>query len=417
MELVMAGAVDRFAPLGAALQLAISVNISVAVVIGAVLPILGLPAAGSFVLGLCVAGAGICFAAVAAVTAQLFESSRSANGAAFAVLGVFYLIRVVGDMSPAAWLLWLSPFGWVEQARPYTGDHWWVLILAVLGAGAATATAVRLCRKRDFGSGLLPARSGPRYAAASSRGVFGLSWRIHRGTLAGWSFGVLVGGVAFGSFAKDMDALTSSGRLEKIMSRLGGSHDMADAYLATIMSMFAVLAAAYAVAVIVRARGEESSGRIEAVLAGTAGRSRWVLSHVSLAAIGSAVLLFAGGLGAGLSDAVSSHDASVLGTVIGAAMAQWPAVLVVTGLAAAVFAAVPARTAAAWGLLGLFGFLTLIGPEIGAGQDLLDISPFNQVPKVPSAPYAVTPLAVLLVLAVGLVAATVISYRRRDMAA
>jgi ABC-2 type transport system permease protein len=416
LELVVSGPVDRFAPLAAALTLTMSVNLSVGVVIGAVLPFLGLPAAGAFVLGLSVAGAGMFFAAVAAVSAQVFESSRSANGAAFAVLGGCYLIRVVADLSPAGWLLWLSPLGWVEQARPFAGDHWWVLVPALLGAALVVGLAVRLSRLRDFGSGILPSRPGPRYAAADTRGVFGLAWRLHRGTLAGCTFGVLLGAVAFGSFAKDVTILTSSGRVEKILSQLGGSRDMTDAYLATIMSFFGVLAAAYAVAVVVRARGEETSGRIETVLAGTAGRTRWVLSHVLFAALGSGVLLVATGLGAGVTDALRTHDAGAVGTVLGAALAQWPAVLAVAGFAAVLFAAVPTLTAASWGLLGFFGVLTLIAPSLDVGQAVLDLSPFNHVPKLPAASATATQLIVLSALSLVLLAGTVAAFRRRDVA-
>jgi ABC-2 type transport system permease protein len=418
LELVVSGAVDRFAPLAAALQLTISVNVAVGVVIGVVLPFLGLPAAGAFVLGLSVAGAGAFFAAVAAVTAQLFESSRSANAAAFAVLGFFYLVRAVADIIPASWLLWFSPVGWAEQSRPYAGDRWWVLSLAFLAAGLLVAAAVRLSRLRDFGSGILPARPGPRYAAAGTRGVFGLAWRLHRATLAGWSFGILAGAAVLGLFAKDVVALTSSARVEKIMSELGGTQNMTDAYLATIMNLLGVLAAAYAVSVIVRARGEETGGRAEAVLAGAEGRGRWLLSHVLFAAAGSGVLLLVAGLAGGLADGLRTHDlAGTLGTVSGAALAQWPAVLVVTGFAAVLFAALPARTAAAWGLFGLFAFLTLLAPGLKLSQAVLDLSPFNQVPKLPGAVFTATPLVVLGAVAAALLAAAVVAFRRRDLSA
>jgi len=97
-ELVAAGVVDRKAPLVAALRLVIGVNIAVGVIIGAVLPITGLGAGGAFALGLSMAGCGIVFAALAAVCAQLFEASRSANSAALSLLGGFYLLRAVADM-------------------------------------------------------------------------------------------------------------------------------------------------------------------------------------------------------------------------------------------------------------------------------------------------------------------------------
>lgn len=418
-ELVAAGVVDRVAPLAAALQLVISVNLAAGVVIGAVFPVLGLPAAGAFALGLSIAGCGIFFAAVAAVCAQLFETSRTANGVALSLLGAFYLVRAVGDMShPAGWLLWASPVGWTEQVRPYAGDRWWALAVPAVGSAVLIAVALRLLGRRDFGSGVLPTRPGPAYAAADTRGTFGLAWRMHRGTLTGWTVGVLLAALVFGSFVRDVGVLTGSARVRKIMAELGGSRNMADAYVSSIMGVFGIMAAVFAVTVIVRARAEEAGGRIELVFAGTPSRARWVLSHVVFAAAGSVVILAAAGFGAGLSEGLGAHDVGhALGSLFGAAFAQVPAVLLVTALAVLVFAAFPRYTGASWGLLGLFGFLTLVGPELKVSQYVLDVSPFSQVPKLPGSSVTTTPLVVMGVLALAVLAAALGAFRRRDLLA
>jgi ABC-2 type transport system permease protein len=415
-ELVSAGAVGPNAPLAAALQISISVNISAGVVIGAVLPFLGLPAAGAFALGLSIAGCGVVFTALSAVTAQLSESSRTANGIAFALLGFFYLVRAAGDMSSGSWLLWCSPLGWTEQVRAYSGDRWWVLALSAVASVLLIALAVYLSRLRDYGSGVLPARPGPEYAAADTRGVFGLAWRVHRASLAGWTFGMLVGALAFGAFAKDVNVLSTSGRVQNIMAELGGTRNLSNAYLASIMGLFGILAGAYAVSVIARARAEEADGRLEVVLAGAIGRTRWILSHVLFAVAGTAVLLAAAGFGAGLSDGLRTHDVgNALGRLFGAAFAQWPAVLVIAALAAVLLGALPAYVGAGWGLLALFGFLTLIGPTLKFSQPILDVSPFNQVPKLPGVAFTATPLLWLCVAAAAALAATLAAFRRRDL--
>lgn len=418
-ELVAAAAVDRTAPQAAALQFVVSLNLGIGVLIGAVLPILGLPVAGAFALGLAVAGCGIFFAAAASVCAQVFESSRAANTAALSLLGAAYLVRAVGDTYHAvSWLVWASPVGWAEAVQPYAGDRWWVLAIPAAGAALLVALALRLLSRRDFGSGIMPARPGPARAAADTRGTFGLAWRIHRGAVAGWTAGVLVGALVFGSFVKNVQVLTGGEQVRKTLSELGGSQNPTDAYIGAIMEVFAIMAAAVALTVIGRARAEEAEGRIEPVLAGTPSRARWVASHAVFAVLGPVLVLAAAGLGAGLSDGLSTHEpAHALGSLLGAAFAQAPAVVLIAALAALLFAVVPKYTGASWGLYALFAFLSLVGPELKVGQYVLDASPFSQAPKLPGAAFRVTPVVVMGALAAAGLAAVLAVFRRRDVLA
>jgi ABC-2 type transport system permease protein len=418
-ELVAAGVVDRKAPLVAAIQLVFGMNLVAGVLIGALFPFIGLSAGGAFALGLAIAGSGIFFAAVALVCAQLFESSRSANATSLSLLGFFYLVRAVGDMGDgASWLGWCSPLGWAQRVHPYAGDRWWVLALPVVGAGALIAVAVRLLDQRDFASGRLAPGLGPAYASASTRGTLGLAWRTHRGMIAGWTAGMLVGGLVLGSFVKNVQVLTDSDQVQNIMADLGGSRNMSDAFVATCMGVFGIMAAAVALNVIARARAEEADGRIELAFAGTPSRVRWLLGHVVLAVGGAVVVLAAGGFGAGLTDGLYAHDLGhTMGSVFGAAFAQLPAVLVIAGIAVLLLAAFPRYTGASWGIYGAFAFVTLIGPELNVSHYVLDVSPFSQVPKLPGASVAATPLVVMAALAVVGSAVALGVFRRRDLLA
>lgn len=416
-ELVAAGAVDRRAPLVAALQLVIGVNIAVGVIIGAVLPLTGLGAGGAFALGLSMAGCGIVFAGVAAVCAQLFEASRSANAAALSLLGGFYLLRAVADMSEGStWLLWASPIGWAEQVRPYDGDRWWALAVPVVASVLLIALSLRLLDRRDFGSGVLPSRPGPVYAGRDTLGTLGLAWRMHRGSLLGWSIGILASALVFGSFVRDVGNLLDSDRVQEIMESLGGSQDMADSYVASIVGVFGILATVFALTVIVRARAEEAGGRIELIFSGTPSRASWILSHLTFAMGGAVVLLAVAAFGMGLSQGLGAHDVGgALADVFGAVAAQLPAVLLITALAALLFAVMPRWTAAGWGVLGLSGFISLVGPQLKVSQYVLDISPFTHVPKLPGNEVVATPLVVMGALALAGLAATLVAFRRRDL--
>lgn len=99
LELIGAGAVGRRAPLTAALTTAFGASLLLGLLV--TLALLGQGAAGALALGPAFAGAGCAFAAVAAVTAQLTESARTAKGMAGAVLALAFLLRATGTPGPA----------------------------------------------------------------------------------------------------------------------------------------------------------------------------------------------------------------------------------------------------------------------------------------------------------------------------
>lgn len=122
LELVGSAAVGRHAALTAGLLIALSANVVLALLLSACLIALGLPAAGAISLALAIAGCGFVFTAVAAITAQVAGTARSARGLAIGVLGVVYLLRAVGDSAGTpgpGWLTWLSPVGWAELIRSF----------------------------------------------------------------------------------------------------------------------------------------------------------------------------------------------------------------------------------------------------------------------------------------------------------
>ena len=75
------------------------------------------PAAGSFALGASLSGVGLVFAGVAAVAAQVSQTTSSMNGIVGAALGAAYLLRAAGDVGDGT-LSWLSPIGWGQATRP-----------------------------------------------------------------------------------------------------------------------------------------------------------------------------------------------------------------------------------------------------------------------------------------------------------
>ncbi len=88
---------------------------------------------------------------------------------------------------------------------------------------------------------------------------------------------------------------------------------------------------------VLRARGEESSGRAGLVLATGLSRVRWLGSHLAVAVLGGGLLSRVAALGlavAGVGSA-GTGDTALFGTAIGAAMAYQPAHRVTAGAAGA----------------------------------------------------------------------------------
>jgi ABC-2 type transport system permease protein len=419
LELVGATAVGRQAALAASLVVSFGSCLALVPLIAAVGAVFGYPAAGSLAMGLAVGLAGCVFAAVAAAWAQLTTSARTARGMAGGVLGVAFLLRAVGDSaSGLSWLTWASPLGWAERMQAYGGDRWAVAGLPVAAAAVATGCAAVLAARRDLGGGLLPDRPGPAQAPGWLRGPLTLAWRLHRGALLGWAVGVALAAAVLGSAARGIGAvLNISPQARQEIIRLGGHSGLVNAYIAAMLQIMGVAAAAYAMAAALRLRSEESEHLADPVLATPTGRVRWAGSHLLVGAAGTAVLLAVAGVGMALGDGLTSGGlAAQLPRLTGAALAQVPAAWLMAGLAAALFGLAPrVSVPAAWTAFGLVALLTLLGPAIKLPQWVLDVSPFTHVPKLPGVPFTITPLAWLLVVAVALTVAGLAGFRRRDL--
>ena len=425
LELVGSAAVGRLAALTAGLLVALAANVVLAVLLAVVLVVLGLPVAGSVAFALVITTCGLAFAAIAALAAQLAASARAARGIAIGVLGAAYLLRAVGDASGAggvSWLTWLSPLGWTEMLRPYTEDRWWVLALPLALTAAATAGAYVLVVLRDHGAGLLPDRPGAAAASAFLRSPFGLAWRLQRGTLYGWAAGFAFTFAASGAAAKGIGSLLGgSSQLRNAFTRLGGQAGITDAYLAAIMSLAGLAAAAYATSAVLRLRAEETGGQAEPLLATAIGRTRWGLSHIAVAVAGTAVLLAVAGVAAGLGYGLRTGSAGPeVARLLGAGLAQLPASLAVAGAAVVLFGLAPrASVAGAWTVVGVLVLIALFGQVLRLSQPILDVSPFTHVPKLPGAAVTVhttgAPLLWLSLAVLALVAAGLAALRRRDI--
>lgn len=418
LELLAGGVVGKQAPLAAALVIGVGAALATGLLTAAALAGVGLPAAGSLAFGLAWTATGVAFAGVGAVTAQVTTSARAARGLSAAVLGAAYAARAVGDSTgdvDPMWLSWTSPIGWGQQVRPYAGDRWAVFLVSIVFAAACVAGAALLSSRRDLGTGLLQERPGPAGAARGFDSPLALAWRLQRGMLLGWAIGFLVLGFILGNVASNIGDMLDSPAAQEMIMKLGGVEGLTDAFIAAELGFMGIGGAAFGVQAALRMHGEETSLRLEPVLATATGRLRWAASHLSLAFAGPVVLAAVAGVAVGAANAAQTGDGADLAEAVLGALVHLPAIWIMVGLVVVTYGLAPRFAPATWGIL--VGFL-LVG-EIGALLELptwvMDLSPFTHVPRLPGGELRVAPLLWLTTIAVGLVVLGLAGFRRRDV--
>ncbi len=420
LELIGATVVGRHAALACALTVAVVANLVIGVAMAAAAIALGLPAVGSIAFVAGIVGSGLVFAGIAAITAQIAQTARSARGLAIAVLVLAFLLRALGDSAGQGgphWLSWLSPSGWAELNRAFGAIRWWVLALPVAVALACGTAGGVLAARRDYDAGWLAQRRGPAAASASLSSPLALAWRLQRATLLAWTSGALVYGIVIGASAKGIAGAFGSGEVKKIVDRLGGQAGVTNAYLAALLSFTGLVAAGYAISTVLRLRSEETEGHADPVLATGTGRIAWSAAHLVIAAGGTGLIVALTGLGTGLGYVYRAGGGGAeIGRLLAAGLAQAPAALVIGGITAAMFGLAPrASVAVSWTVLGVVVTLLLVGATLQLSHWVMDISPFTHLPKLPGGVVHPAPLIALCAIAALLAVTGVAGLRRRDI--
>lgn len=412
-ELLRASAVGRFAPMTAALVVTVVANLLLGVSVTISLISYPLAVPDSIALGVGLALVGCVFTGTALLAAQMVSSTRGMYGIAGAMIAVFYALRAIGDVGHPV-LSWLSPIGWYQSMHAFSGVRWWPALLLVVAAAVTVAGAYAVFQRRDFGAGVLQSRPGPARAGPRLRSGWGLAWRLQRGSVIGWGLGMLVIGFSYGSLGTDVSDLLGDSRGSRDMF-VQASGDLVDGFYATAILMLALGAAAFAISSALRPRGEEDDGRVEPLLAAGLSRGRWLTGHIMVTLVGVVVVLAAAGLGLGVGFAGVTGDWSAVRSYPMATLGYVAPVLVLSGLARALYGVLPRAASVAWLGLLLAMVVMLFGEVLRLPQWTQDLSPFEHLALVPAEPFRGLPFILLLALAAVLGATGEIGFTRRDV--
>ena len=368
---------------------------------------------------LAMAATAVMFLAVGALASQLAPTRRQAASYAAAFLGGCYAVRMIADAGLGLHgLIWASPLGWVEQLRPFSAPQ----PLALLPIAAFTAllvtAAVATAGVRDAGAGLLAdrARGAPRLRLLS--GPAGLAIRLVRPAVAAWWTAIALSALLFGLIARSAGQTIAGSSATGVLARLGATGTGADAVLGVCFLVLAVLIAFAAAGQVTAARSEESSRRLDHLLAGPVSRSRWLGGRLLTAL---AVLLASGALAGVFAwlGAASQDSAAGLGTLLDAGLNLVPPAIAIGGIGVLAFGGWPRRANAvvyavlAWSLLA-----DIVGGFGGSGQGgrwLLGTSVFHQMASAPAVSPNWAANAVMAAVGAACAALGCAAFSRRDL--
>lgn len=394
-ELLAVAGAGRVTPLLATFIHGVGANLLLALAIAVVYLSLGFDAAGSWISGLGAGAVGLAFVGIGLIAGQLMPTPRAANSVGVWVLLLSYLVAGIGnaagtpDLSTmsmrSSWLVWLSPFGWGEQSRPFADNTIWPLLIAAGFGVLLTAVSVLVQSSRDLGDSLVPERQGRASARHWLRSPVALVWRLNRGAVFGWAIGGVLTGALSTSLASVLNqAVDQNPEIAEILQRMSAQANLEQATVVIFFTMMGVLAAAAAVQVMTKARQEEAHGRVELVLTSTTSRVRWLAGWLVVSFIAATATIAGAVLGAALGVAKQADpDWSLMGDVAVVAAGQLVAASVFGVLALLVFVLVPRLTVAlGWVLVFVGMTLGLFGPLFQFPQWLIDLAPISAVATV-----------------------------------
>lgn len=420
LELLGSGVVGRWSALTAAVALGTVAVVASSGLSGVGLAALGMDPLGSAAFAVSWLTAGLAMVGVSAVAVQLASTTRGAAGLGFGFLGAMFALRALADSADSGTLVhgvgWLSPLGWAGRVGAYGANRTWLLLPGLLMLAVGVAVAVVLLDRRDLGAGLLPARNGPPRAGRLLGKPFTLVTRLARGTIIGWSVGMVLGGLVIGSLIGSVSDMVDDPAIRDLLEKLGGrTGSVEDVYLATEIRFVAVAVAAAGIALVLRLVGSEKSGLGEVVLATPTSRLRWFGAHVALPVVLTTVLMVLLGVVVGLVGPTTSSTAPPVGASVGATTAALPAIWVMTGVAAFLVGALPRFAPFAWGVLLVTFMLTEIGPLTNLPSWLVNVSPFSHLSALPGGHFEAVSAGILTLVSLALTAMGYLAYHHRDV--
>jgi ABC-2 type transport system permease protein len=322
----------------------------------------------------------------------------------------------VPELAPFANLTW---WGWTYNHVALAGEYDWpsVVLVAIVAVGLM-ALGIEAFARRDIGvTTALPVPSMP-------HGLLGLGGPVARalsgnlGAAVAWGLGVGLFGLTLGGAARGfMDQLQDSPQFIEILSTVFPNVDYASAggFLQLLFVEFGVILAGLAAATFIAAwASDETSGRLEIVLATPLSRARWAVAGAvgMLASVAIFVALTAAGIGLGVMSSGTDASTPVVGVAV---LGLYAAALV--GIGHAIGGVVGTRFAAP--IVVVFVIVTwglqLLGQLLGLPDVVRQLALTSHFGQPMVGVWDPVGIVAAIVLAIGGVALGTWGFQRRDL--
>ena len=429
VEVIRSLPTGRLAVVNAAMITAVIVNAVLAVLLGVALAATGVESMGfaaCMLYGLIVGAAGLVFAAVAAIFAQLSSNRSGATGLSFLVLCLFYVIRAAGDMQGGDLVACISPLGLVQRPQVFIENYIWPVIVLLVEVVVFSAVAYALNSIRDMDQGFIHARPGRREAPGNLLSPFGLAFRLLRNMLIIWIVVMFMLSASYGSVIADIprfvgdspEYLQVIGIPAAIVETMSGAEKaqiIVDYFGIFVITMMSLICIVPVLNISMKIRAEEREGRTEQIYALPVRRAKYLTGYVIIAFAASILIQFFTAAGLYAATATLENPPFELGGLLQAFMVYLPAIWVMIGVAVLLVGLFPRATGVAWGFFGFVFLVSFLGgmPDL-IPEPLQKISPIKHIPQLPLEEVTAAPLIILTVIAVVLTAAGFVFYKRRD---
>ncbi|MGO2892767.1 MAG: ABC transporter permease [Enterococcus devriesei] len=373
---------------------------------------------GDLLMGISIASIGIMFGFISLLLAQLANNARSANFMSYGLYGIFYLMRMMTDVSAPKWT-WLSPVGWIQKTAIYT-DNRWLPILLTLGLGLISfVAAIKIVETRDIGSGVLTERSGKAQAGKLLSSPLGLVLTVERNSIMGWLIGGIVLGAAYGSiFSTIGDIIGTNPTYKKILGVTqihAANRELILNFLNMLGLFFVAIAAISGILIIFRLKSDDKKGYLEIIHSKSITKTRLALSYFSVGIITSCLVFVATLAGAFFVGNASMERPLAIKYFWETLGGFLPATLFFVGIASLLTGALPKLTNLLWVYLAGSVLIKMFGPLLNLSEETANISPLGWVGKVPTEALNQSLALVLVAIFLGLTILGIIGYNKRDL--
>ena len=349
-----------------------------------------------------------------------FVGRGSAAGVAGAVMfGGFFINgyqAAIPSIAPLANLTW---FGWTSNHIPLAGVYDWATLLPVaIVAIVLLVVGVEAFARRDIGAtSPIPTPSLPR-ALVGLRGPAGRAFGQSIPSAIAWGLGIGLFGFAIaGSGSSFIEQLNESPEFVQLLNQVFPGFDIASVggWLQLLYVEFGMILAGLAAATLVAVwASDETSGRLEFLLATPLSRVRWLTSGGAAMIVAVLVVTVMATIGIALGAAIVGGD--IVGPVVGSlVLGLYAAALVGIGVAVGgVFGTSFAAPVVAI-LVIVTWFVDIIGPALGLPDALHELALTSHYGFTMLGEWDPVGIVASLVLAVGGIALGAWGFRRRDL--